>query len=191
LSAGIAYNNFGPGNSVGDSAWIFVNTGGFIATTFTTTGSGPLSSVLVDIDCSVTPVTMGLYTNAAGQPGTLLESWTAPVTVAAQIITLTSILNPVLSPGTQYWFVITIPPNSYFEWVENNQALKGAIWFGGAVNALAHGVPFELAAVIQLNTAIPGPVPLPPTVLLTLAGLALAGLTFLWMRKRSDGPAIG
>lgn len=176
LSAGTAYNNFGPGNTVGVNAWIFTNASGFIATTFTTTGAGPLSSVLLDAGCSSTPITLGLYTNSAGQPGTLLESWTVPVTTV-QLITLTSVLNPVLSSGTQYWFVITIPSNSTIEWAWNNQGVNGGVWLGSGINALNEGSSPNPTPVIQLNTQnAPNGTPLPPTLILTLCGLALLGL---------------
>jgi hypothetical protein len=113
LSAGTACNNFGHGNTVSGTSSVFFNTVGFAGTNFTTTGAGPLSTVLTNIDTTA-PLTIGLFTNSAGQPGALLESWTVPVTSGAQLITLTSVVNPVLSSGTPYWLVITVPPNLTF-----------------------------------------------------------------------------
>jgi hypothetical protein len=64
---------------------------------------------------SANTVTVGLYADSLGQPGTLLEAWTVAVPNTCQtsssllcdpppLTTLTSILNPLLTVGARYWF---------------------------------------------------------------------------------------
>jgi hypothetical protein len=183
LSAGIPYNNFGPGYTVSATSWVFFNAVGFAGTTFTTTGAGPLSTVLTNIDTPV-PLTIGLYTNSAGQPGTLLESWTVPVTSGAQLITLTSVVNPVLSSGTPYWLVITVPPNITFFWAQNNQGVNGGYAAGASINALSNSTAAFPTPAIQIDTQnAPNGTPLPPTLILTLCGLALVGLSSFAVKR--------
>ena len=60
-----------------------------------------------------------LMTQTAGQPGTVLESYTLnnvatgnPTPLAA----ITSLLHPTLTAGTPYWFAVTTGPASFGYW---------------------------------------------------------------------------
>jgi len=181
LPAGTAYSNFGPGNTFSNSN--ITISAAFTATTFTTTAGGMLATVQLALGSPTTPVTMGLYTDSAGHPGTVLENWTVPVAPLPQLITLTSVLNPALSSGTQYWFVLSNPSNLI--WSQNNQGVIGGVWVG-PINTLTQNLAFLPTPAIQLLTqGTPNPTPLPPTLILTLCGLALAGLAWFVAKKRT------
>jgi hypothetical protein len=100
-SAGPIYSNIGAGFP-GDAPNDYQTASTFFGTTFTTTAAGTLSSLEIDIKGATSPVTVGLYTSSAGQPGTLLESWSAVRPVGTgfpppAVTTLTSVLDP------SYW----------------------------------------------------------------------------------------
>lgn len=182
------YNNLGPGNTSSGSGYTDGIGAGvvFVGTRVTATAGGALSTVLTFFNTSfATTVTMGLYTDSGGQPGTLLESWSAP-TVSQDtpgLITLTSVVHPVLTSGTPYWFVIN-PPNAnrIGTWYQNNQGVNGGMSYGSSANSLSSTLNSSGATpAIQLNAAagpVPTPTPLPPSIFLTLIGLACVGLYF-------------
>jgi hypothetical protein len=163
LSAGVIYSNMGAGFP-GDSPAFFASTTLFFGTTFTTSGGGSLLNVSTDLSASQTsPIVAALYTNSSGQPGTLLESWSIMVPIIVKpppippLTTFASVLNPLLSSGTQYWFVMTTATNNTIYWAENDTAVNGGVWGGTSLTTLGQvssGLP---TPGIQLN-ATPEPV---------------------------------
>jgi hypothetical protein len=172
----IIYNDFGePGNTASSGFWI--DSGTYIGTTFTATGSGDLSSVLLDVESLGGSVSqsMGLYSNVSGEPGSLLESWT--VTVPANSyptvspITLTSVGNLSLTAGTTYWFVIDDGAQQDF-WLQNNQSVSGGSWAGDSLTDLSQISPGAGTPVIQLD-ASSVVTPEPASGMLLLLGFAV------------------
>ena len=172
LTAGIIYSNIGagfPGDSPG-SSYNFAGPNGFEGTTFITTGGGILATISLSVGGNTSPVTGGLYANSAGEPGTLLESWTfsQPLnpTVAPPVTTLTSLLHPSLSAGTQYWFVLSMPSTGQSEgWFENDQGATGGTWTGTSINGLSQAFASSPADAIRLDST-----PEPTTGLLFALG---------------------
>jgi hypothetical protein len=154
--ASTIYNNLGPGNSF--SGGTDVSNTNFYATTFTTTGAGNLLTVLTSFFSNSSPTTMAFYTDAAGEPGALLESWSTAIPNSAGLTTLTSVVNPFVSAGANYWFVITNPtPGSFSSfWNTNDQGVSGGFWTGNSLTTLAQNFAGSAAPAIQLN-AIPEP----------------------------------
>jgi len=167
------YNNLGPGNT-----WIVnreydVNSD-FMATLFVTSSGGNLATVITPLFSLNNPVTVDLYTNSAGQPGTLVEAWSVSAPgFPGQLTTLTSVLNPLLSANTRYWLVIPVTDIQKLNlaWYQNNQGLDGGIWIGNNLDALIQAEPASPMPAIQLNSTSSSPVPEPCTMLLFCSGL--------------------
>jgi len=179
LRANTIYNNFGPSNSFLVNRSYETNFD-FMATTFVTTGGGDLGTILMPIFSLNSPVSFGLYTSSGGQPGALLEDWSVPVPgFPAQFVTLTSVLNPFLSSGTQYWFVITLTnaQKNKLALYQNNQGVTGGVWAGSSLNGLIDFEPGSPAPAIQLNSASTSATPEPASVFLFGSGLLLLGLS--------------
>lgn len=182
LAASAIYNNFGSGNSFIINRDYQTNFD-YLATPFVATGGGNLGTILTPIFSLNSPVSFGLYTDSSGEPGTLLENWSSPVPgFPAQIVTLTSALNPMLSAGTQYWFVIALTSSQKNElaWYQNNQAVNGGVWAGFQLNAMFDFVPGSPIPAIQLNSASSS-VPEPASGMLIGGGLFL--LRFVRAKK--------
>ena len=175
-SADTIYNNLGTDNSYIINREYDTNFS-FLGTTFVTTGSGALDTVLTSVFSFDSPITFGLYTNGNNAPDTLLESWSVPVPgLPGQLFTLNSVLNPVLTADTQYWFVITQTRPEQVAWYENNQGVAGGI-FAGNSGSMIEFLPASPMPAIQLNstsggstTTVPEPGSLP------MLGFAIAGL---------------
>ena len=191
LSAGTLFTNFGAGGTFGSGIQRYDcdMTCGFSSSPFTASASGQVTSVQLPIDSNNSPITIALYTSTGGAPGTLLESWTVAVPATETLVTLTSVANPTLSAGSQYWIVITVPMTAGedFQWFQNGIGQTGGVWFGTNLTGQVHVFGANPAPAIQVlgNVTTPPPVPLPPTLLLTLFGLGLAGFAAFSLRKRN------
>jgi hypothetical protein len=185
-SAGIIYSNIGS-TFPNDSSRVYFSNNTFEAAPFTTAGGGILSS-LEFAAYSYTPattVTAALYTDSSGQPGTLIESWSAAIPVPGfsgtsmlpiPPMVLTSAVDPSLLPGTAYWFVLTQPNGLYSDVFGGDQSVNGGVWVGNSITALSQIFPDLEAVGIQLNSSSPNPEP---------ATAMMLGLAFgaLWIRK--------
>jgi len=181
--AATIYSNVGAGFP-GDSSALYTTAGTFFGTTFTTTGGGNLNTLSLDIEGTTSPVTVGLYANSAGEPGTLLESWSATIPIgtgfpAPALTTLTSILNPSLSVATQYWVVLTQASANQIDWFGNDTSVAGGVWAGSAIGSLGQSFATGLTPGITLTSTAPA-VPEPTTWVLLSAPL----IAMLWFRRR-------
>jgi PEP-CTERM motif-containing protein len=179
---GILYSNIGagfPADSAGD--YFSSGPGVFLATEFTTTSGGNLGSISLSLKAVSLPVEGGLYTYFAGEPGVLLESWSFSTPLGSSEFpnppetVLTSVLNPLLSVGTPYWFVFTNASTSEVQWYMNDTGVTGGIWSSSSfLTGESQSSTALLVPGIQLNA-----VPEPGSLLL----LAL-GCTVLIVRGR-------
>jgi len=152
------YNNLGPGNTFSNGDWQGQNVS-IIGITFTTTGAGTLSTILLPI--ATTPnappgVTFTLYSNSTGAPGSQIESWTGnpPAYDGGEppLTTLTSVQKPAISSGTQYWFLITQAPNQIM-WFSSPLGNDG-MWAGDSINSLIQSqIPNAGTPALQLNSS--------------------------------------
>ncbi|HLW77546.1 MAG TPA: choice-of-anchor R domain-containing protein, partial [Bryobacteraceae bacterium] len=127
LSAGpvVLFGDIGPGFP-GDTPLGHVLRAGFAAVTFMTSAGGSLSQVELGMSAqNPENLTAGLYADSAGEPGTLLESFTIPIPTKVQSTTVSSLLNPVLSASTRYWFVFA--PLGGETWFADDQNVLGGI----------------------------------------------------------------
>jgi hypothetical protein len=162
----ILYSNFGPGNSFIVSR-VYQTNFDFLATTFVTTGSGNLGSIITPMFSLNSPASVGFYDDSGGAPGSLLESWSAMVPgFPAQLVTLTSVDNPFLSANTPHWLVIALTAAQKNELAvyQNNQGVLGGVWAGSSLDAMLNFTPGMPIEAIQLSsTEVPASVPEPST----------------------------
>jgi hypothetical protein len=156
-SAHIIYSNIGPGFPA-DSGGNDAEGNTYFSTTFIATNGGNLNTLTMELDGTTSPVTVGLYTNSAGQPGTLLESWTAVIPIGGGAIppvvpatTLTSLVRPYLSAGTQYWIVLTQSSPFQIRWYLNDTGVTGGFWTGSTINTQVDVFPGIPTPGIQLT----------------------------------------
>ena len=178
-----------------------------IANSFTPSGNFKLSDVLLPLQAggSLTgKANIYLTANNAGVPGAVVESWmgvTGEAFALPQLnaITLTSLLNPTLSNGTEYWLVVGPA-------TDVSAAGWNYTWFGpaaSALNSLANSTPHAgiptLAGpwaydgnVIQNAFAIDGTptVPIGPTVpepaMLPFVGTGLLAILVMFRRRMTS-----
>jgi hypothetical protein len=180
--ANVIYSNF-DSNFPATNPGVYATGSGYIGTAFTASVGGTLASIEFDLEVGGTATTIAgsLYTDAAGEPGTLLESWTVPLPSApdSSLTVLTSVAHPVLSAGTEYFFVFDDPfiPGPV-AWFQNDENINGGLWSGTTLNNLAPDSLSNPAPGIELlSTTTSSGVPEPGTgVLLGAGSLLLMGL---------------
>jgi hypothetical protein len=136
-SAQVIFTNVGAGFPADAPSFYSGNPSTFFSTTFIATTGGLLNTLSTDLLGTTSPVSVGLYTSLANEPGTLLESWTAviPTTGAPPpVTTLRSLVHPYLSAGTQYWVVLTQSSPNQITWAQNDTAVAGGVWVDATVN---------------------------------------------------------
>ena len=100
----------------------------------------------------------GWYADSGGEPGTLLESLMVPVT-GGEVATVNSVVNPVLTAGDTYWFVLLNPAPTSLNWLGNDEGVPGGVWDGSTLTTIT-GDPTKAAAAIELTgngTGVPEP----------------------------------
>ena len=174
--AGTLYSNLGPGDTFIINQEYDTNFD-FMATTFVTTGGGSLGNLRTSLFSLDSPVDLRLYTDSGGQPGALLESWSATVPgFPGLLMTLPSDQHPLLSANTQYWFVIALTnaQKDKLAWYQNNQGVAGGIFAGNSLNGFLEFVPDSPAPAIELNSTSSTPVPEPASGVLVGTLLLIA-----------------
>src|SRR5581483_2439020 len=188
-----AFTNFGPGmaynttagNSVGNA---FDGNSYAQADTFQSDATGPLSSMEIALSCEfVCPnaFTIALTQNASGQPGAVLESFVVLGSALGTLgtnnppLTLTSVVHPLLTDGTQYWVEVRADASNSdsiaWNWNSIGDSSPEAI---STNNGVTWFVPSGLTpGAYQVNATVPEP----STIGFILSGgLVLA----LFFRKR-------
>ncbi len=197
-SAGIIFTNFGPalsydvtqGNSVGND---FVGDNLAQGDSFTPMVNANFTGARLALSCAfgcpaAESFTIDLTADNSDSPGATIEAFSLSNVILGGLgnnnapITVTSVLNPALAAGTQYWITVSSSVANSIVWNNNStgdtndQAIStdgGATWF-----APSGATPSALE--------VDGLVPEPSTaVLFTAAGLLL-GLA----RKRFSGRSV-
>jgi hypothetical protein len=181
LSAATLYSNLGAGDSYSSGGWTTTSSGSFSdGTVFTAAGTGALATVFVPIADANGSLAFDLYADAAGHPGTLLEHWssvTVPTSfVGIPLLSLASVVQPVLSSGSIYWFVATSAATLTGLTWDQSQLSTGGIWVGSGTSLTQILATFP-APAIKLVSAVPEPT----TWVLLAAPLA----AMLWFRRQS------
>jgi len=122
--------NAGAGLSVGDGTIAEEGNSWAIAFTAPSTGDPNFDYALFDIqfagsDSDVTDeVSVALYSDSSNLPGTAEETLHTTLLTTPSVVTVDSILDPVLSPGAQYWIVLS-DANDEATWNSSNNGLQG------------------------------------------------------------------
>jgi hypothetical protein len=84
---------------------------------------------------------VSLVSDTGGLPGSTIESWQLTdlpaTTFPSPLITVSSVLNPILLPGNQYWVIATAGPDTFDTWTFT---LAGSSFSPLAVNDTLNGV---------------------------------------------------
>ena len=171
--AGTIYSDLGPGGAYIVNRDYETNFD-FMATPFVTTGGGSLAEIVIPLFSLNNPVSLSLYSDSGGQPGSVLENWSVTVPgFPGLLTTIPSALNPFLSPGTEYWIVIslTTAQKDHLAWYQNSQGLAGGIWAGNVANGLLNFVPASPAPALELDSLQASATPEPHNRILIGVGL--------------------
>jgi len=191
--AGTIYDNFGSGDSYVPASWAI---------------SGPSSPTFSEIDTAA-PFTPGttaqvgsielpliyvqgtnslvvkLLGDSSGLPdeGTVLESWTlSGISDSSTIYTLTSLVNPTVTAGTQYWVAAFAgASDSLHGWNYNNTGVTGF----ATDQHLGSGWTLWTSSSSLTPAFRVSVVPLPDTGSMGLGLLTLLGTVYLFRRSKA------
>ena len=179
-TASVIFDNLGPSFVLNPVTNFYGPPQGFLfALPFVAASTDTLSSIVSPFAGGTSPASIfnfGLYSDTAGQPGALLESWNTTLPAVASLVTLSSSLHPSLSLGSTYWFVLSTPQDSAV-WYMNGTGVVGGLWEGATLTSLNHDFTGNLTPGLQVN----GTTPEPATSMLMLGG---CGIAMLLRRRR-------
>ena len=132
-----------------------------------------------------------LISDAAGLPGNIIESWhllNLPTTSPTiPLTTIASSLNPVLTPGQQYWVAASGGPSTFDMW--SLTLFQGASSGPDASRVIRNGVDSGWVGVSDARTGalvVTGdPVPEPTPLFLVLLGFV--SFAAIWVKKKGCG----
>lgn len=155
----VIFSDFGPGFP-GDAPIGFGPIQPFDGVSFVASNTGALTQIQVALRAEDAPFNQdaALYSDSGGEPGTLLESLSLPVS-GTEIATVNSLVNPVLTAGDTYWFVLLNPTPGSLNWLGNDEGVMGGVWDGSTLTTIT-GDPTKPAAAIELTgnaTGVPEP----------------------------------
>jgi hypothetical protein len=188
--ATVVYSNFGTSFGYNTSAGNIVGDDGAgdnlgQADTFTPGSTAILNTIEIALSCQdvrlcPTAFTVSLESDSGDAPATILESFTVAGTSLGVLgvnnapITLTSVLNPTLVAGTQYWLAVTGPLTDMIVWNWNStgDSSDQSVSLDGGASWISQSGQTPSAYEIDGTIATPEP----GTLLLLLGGGLLIGL---------------
>ena len=159
-TASVIFDNLGPNFVINPvTNYYGANSGSYGGVPFVAGSTGNLGSIVAPLAGGVSAASIfhfGLYADASGQPGTLLEDWNTTLPASEALVTLTSFLHPILSSGSSYWFVLAALQDSAV-WYMNGTSELGGLWDGVALVPLNQDFPANLTPGLQVNSSVPEP----------------------------------
>lgn len=186
------FDTIGPTGVTTGGAGVFVGTTGSTnyerAASFTLSSSGDYILTGIDLLLDSGGADVTLWSDAAGQPGTVLDSATAPSTaVVNDLFSVDFSGGAVLSAGQTYWISVSLPSGSTaWRYTSTGPYLTGARMYrqnGGPWQDSSPRIG-ELYGFTVLGTPVPEPGTLP--LLGFAAGLGVLGEA----RRRSQRSAL-
>jgi hypothetical protein len=186
------FSNLGPNDSYnGSSGWPLGTSGGtnyyVIGFAFSADATANLSTIQVAAALIQGPnhLTIDLDADAGNAPGSTIESFTITGAMpqfgsysSGHLVTATSLLNPLLSAGSQYWVVLSVPDDgtSFAAWdlgfngdrgpghftnhgivqVDGTENWRGAMSITGEAISVASSVPEPSGFAIVVISALAG-----------------------------------
>jgi hypothetical protein len=187
IRADVIYTNFGSGNSYSTGAGLIVTNDGSawssVAVGFVPSADYNLSSiefVATDLIPADAGATLGIFMDNGGQPGGApVELFTLAGSLgqfgnAVPVMTVTSLLQPLLQANTLYWIGMQGPAGSFIIWNQNSTNAAGYSMADGSGNWTASD---QAQGVVEIDGT------LAPVVLDPLLGPTPA-------QNQDSGPAI-
>jgi len=197
-SAGVIVSDFGPGESYSASGGLGIH-GAIVlpqgtvpavsyAAAFTPTSTVEFGSVVIaalGLDIGSAPdLVVSLDADSNGTPGSVLESFSFPpsdfsgsVSEVSEVLTGTSVLNPTLVAGTQYWIQVSSADlNAIYEW-DNNSLSPGQYGVEQYMNGSWSFLSDVLTPAFEVDSLDPTPAPEPAAGVLLGIGLLALVLT--------------
>jgi hypothetical protein len=168
VQADTIYTNFGTGDTYSAGAGVIVTSDGSawssVAIAFTPSENYNLTSIeFVATDLfqgDPSGVTLGIFADSNGQPGGApLESFTAgPLDAFGEtvpVITVTSLLQPLLLANTQYWVGMNAAPGDMIVWNQNLTSADGFSETDGSGNWSVSD-PLQDQGVVEIDGTLAG-----------------------------------
>jgi hypothetical protein len=202
--ADVLYSNLGPGESyVQDRGWLESapdSARGTVrqAIAFTAGGTDALfdgARLALGLNRGANEIDLRLYTDAGGQPGTVLDTIHAGGQMppfgmfgSGHLVTFDSAAHPPLRAGATYWLLPFASGDTWAGWNLNNQGRGSPFALSQEGEPASWEVfPNVTQGAFEVN-GTPSPVPEPSG--LALAGVGVAGLLgYAWRRRRKPAVA--
>jgi hypothetical protein len=194
------FSNFGAGNSYQTGTGLFVGDGNLDASanyaqasTFVASTSAKVGSIVIALGDfgfgQGAPITVSLLVSGVNKPGsTALENFIIGANTLGTFgnnnspLTLTSVLHPLLTVGTQYWLSVSTSLANLVVW---NFSDTDFLSYNAVSQSLDGGTTWDdpfgsTRGVFQINTFATVAVPEPATLILVAGGI----LGFAGLRRR-------
>ena len=187
LQAVPVYSTFGPGDSYGMSSWTIgfpgteLDTGVPFAITVGIPHTLDSIELAAGLFSGTNEIDVWLMSDNAGKPGATIEAFNftnlGDIGTVNPLLLGNSVLNPTLTPGTDYWLVASAPHenDTFAGWNTSSPTVFGPIAFRSGANSW--NIANDNQPALRINGS---PIPAPVAIILGSIGAGLVG----WMKRR-------